>query len=164
MDIKTFQDSRTAQLAEFDSRYADLNRQYSTLILAAIQEKDASEQQMLIQQILDINAEMSADVRSMLDVLNKGPTQFSSTVIGGLTDDLIKFQKQYKEVTSAKDKVSTLKRIQTTTTQKLADANHAFMIYVGAIVALCIIIVLLVIRVSWIRTVFDMVSTPSSVR
>jgi hypothetical protein len=40
MDIKEFSDSRNAQLAAFQKQYTYLKSQYSTAVLAAIQETD----------------------------------------------------------------------------------------------------------------------------
>lgn len=159
MDIQKFQDSRERELAAFQKSFSDLKSQYSQLTLAAIQESDPEQQQSMIQNILEINNTMSSQLRDILGTLNKGDTEYNTTTIDQLTNDLIKYQKQYKEIVEAKDRSTTLKLIHTTTSKNLEDAKQEFNIYLIILSVLCVIIVFLVLRTSWITTIFDSVTT-----
>lgn len=146
MDIKKFQDSRDSKLAEFQKTYNLLRTEYSSKLLSAIQEKDPAQQQQLISRVLDVNSEMSNELRDILNVLNQGSGTFDPKTLNDLTNDLIEYQKQYQQIQQAKDKLQTLKVIYSTNQQKLSDATTMYNIYLGALIVLCVVIVFMVIR------------------
>lgn len=149
MDIKKFQDSRDAKLADFQKGYNFLKTQYSSALLAAIQESDPAAQQQLISTVLNINGELSSSLREILGDLNKGDPTFDPTTINELTSDLIEYQKQYHEITQRKDKLQTMKLIYASNRDKLAMATNMYNMYLGGLILLIFIIIFLIIRTSW---------------
>lgn len=153
MDIKEFTDSRNTQLAAFQTQYTYLKSQYSTAVLAAIQETDPEKQQALIQQILAVNQELSSQLKEILGVLNKGSDSFDSKTLSDLTSDLISYQKEFQEMQASNDKVTTLKRIQATNSSNLGSAQTMYNIYLGVLIFLCVVLSYLVIRSSWTQAI-----------
>lgn len=164
MDIKEFQDSRKAKLAEFQLKYNASKLEYSNTLKSAISEQEDQKQKELIQKVLNLNSEMSSELRDILGELNKGSTSFDAKTLDQLTKDLIEYQKQYDEITKAKDQVQSLKVIQSSTAHNLEQANNLFIMYVVALVALCFLIVILIIRSGFMTTVTKMMTSviPSS--
>lgn len=146
MDIKQFQDSRNTKLAEFEKTYNLLKTEYSSNLLSAIKENDPNQQQQLISRILDINSELSNELRDILNVLNQGSDSFDPKTLDDLTKDLIEYQKQYQHIQQTKDKLQTLKTIYTTNQQKLSEATMMYNIYLGTLIILCLIVVFMVLR------------------
>jgi hypothetical protein len=153
MDIKEFSDSRNAQLAAFQKQYTYLKSQYSTAVLAAIQETDPEKQQALIQQILAVNQELSSQLKEILGLLNKGSDSFDSKTLSDLTSDLISYEKEFQEMQASNDKVSTLKRIQATNSSNLGSAQAMYNIYLSVLIFLCVVLSYLVIKSSWTQTI-----------
>jgi hypothetical protein len=153
MDIKEFSDSRNAQLAAFQKQYTYLKSQYSTAVLAAIQETDPEKQQALIQQILAVNQELSSQLKEILGLLNKGSDSFDSKTLSDLTSDLISYEKEFQEMQASNDKVTTLKRIQATNSNNLGSAQTMYNIYLGVLIFLCVVLSYLVIKSSWTQTI-----------
>jgi hypothetical protein len=167
MEVQQFQDSRNAKLNEFKKQYAFLRSQYSSTLLAAIQEKDSQKQQSMISQVLEINSEMISQLRDILSQLNKGTDTFQPKTLDELTKDLIQYQKDYSEIEKAKDKVQTLKMIHLSGTTQLESATTMYYMYVGALLLLCFIVGFLVLRTSWVTTLFSGVSqmfTPNTIQ
>lgn len=163
MDIKKFQDSRNGKLAEFEKSYNFLKTQYSTSLLAAIQETDPASQQQLVSTVLTINSELSSLLREILGELNKGDTTFNPTTINDLTSDLIEYQKQYQEITQRKNKLQTLKLIYASNRDKLETATHMYNMYLGGLIMLIFVIIYLVMRTSWtgnVVTTIQSIATP----
>lgn len=156
MEIKEFQDSRNAKLAEFQKGYNFLKTQYSSTLLAAIQEPDPAAQQQLISTILQLNTELSNQVRGILTDLNQGSGTFDPKTLDDLTNDLIEYQKQYQEIQTNKDRLQTLKLIYATNKEKLKETEFMYNIYVAALVLLTFLAIYLVLRT---RAVSDTVSS-----
>ena len=153
MDIKEFTDSRNSHLADFQKQYTYLKSEYSSAALAAIQESDPEKQQTLIQRVLAVNEELSSQLKDILSILNKGSDSFDSKTLTDLTADLIAYQKEFHEMQASTDKVNTLKRIQSTNSDKLGSAQTMYYVYLAALVFLCLVVVYSVIRASWTQTV-----------
>lgn len=160
MDIKQFQDSRDAKVADFQKGYNFLKTQYSSALLAAIQEPDPAAQQQLISTVLDVNSELSSSLREILGDLNKGDPTFDPTTINDLTTDLIEYQKQYHEITQRKDKLQTMKLIYASNRDKLETATNMYNMYLGGLILLIFVIIFLIIRTSWTGS---LVSTVQSI-
>lgn len=159
MEVKEFRDSRKQKLSDFENQYTTLKTEYSRLLLAAIQEKDSAKQQDIVQQLLSLNAEMSAQLRDILGDLNKGSESFDPKTLNQLTEELIEYQKQYSDIEKGKDRVTTLKLIQVSTAEKLNTAQSMYYFYLFALVILCFLIVFLIIRAG---TIGDVVSSVTS--
>lgn len=162
MDIKQFQDSRNAKLADFQKSYNFLKTQYSSSLLAAIQETDPAAQQQLISTVLDINSELSNLLREILGELNKGDTLFDPTTINDLTNDLIEYQKQYQEITQRKNKLQTMKLIYASNRDKLETATNMYNMYLGGLILLVFVIIFLIIRTSWTGNIVSTVKSIAS--
>jgi hypothetical protein len=162
MDIKNFQDSRNAKLVDFQKSYNFLKIQYSTSLLAAIQETDPASQQQMISTVLNINSELSSLLREILGELNKGDSAFNTTTINDLTSDLIEYQKQYQEITQRKNKLQTLKLIYASNRDKLETATHMYNIYLGSLILLIFVIIYLVMRTAWTGNVVTTIQSIAS--
>jgi predicted RND superfamily exporter protein len=146
MEAKNFKTSRDSRLAEFQTEYDKLRTQYSSALLSAIQEEDSQKQQELIQEVLNVNSEMTAQVRTILGVLSQGTRSVDTSSLDKLTKDLIDYQKQHNEIQQSEDKVKTLKMIQSATQEKIDNAYWMYMFYLFALIGLIFIVSFLVLR------------------
>jgi len=162
MDIKEFQDSRKSKLAEFQLKYNASKLEYSNTLKSAISEQDDQKQKDLIQKVLGLNSDMSSELRDILGELNKGSTSFDAKTLDQLTKDLVEYQKQYDEISKAKDQVQSLKLIQASTAQNLEQANSMFTMYLIALVSLCVLSILLAFWGSAMAIITNMVSSVKS--
>ena len=119
-------------------------QEYKRLVLAAIQEKSSEKQQDLIQRILETNADISQDIRDELTKLHSKPS--SVDMIQNLTDQLLEYQKQYKEIQQSNDKLVTLRMIYADNSHKLEQAESMYNLYVIGIVIISALIGILVFR------------------
>jgi len=155
MDIKAFTDSRNSQLADFQKHYTYLKSEYSRAVSAAIQETDPENQNTLIQRALNVNQELSSQLKDILGVLNRGSDAFDSKTLSELTADLIKYQKEFQKMQASNDRLSTLKRIHATNSENLGSAQTMYNVYLSVLIFLCVIVVFLVIRASWTQSVVE---------
>jgi hypothetical protein len=153
MEVKKFRDSRDEKLSEFMQDFTTKRELYSSTLHSAILEQDPSQQQDLVQQVLQINADLSASLRDIIGDLNKGTDSFNPKTIDELTDDLIKYQKQYEEIQKSRDKVKTLRLIHSSTTQKLEDATSKYYVLFYCLIGLVFLVIFLVIKTSWTSAV-----------
>jgi hypothetical protein len=163
MEVKQFRDSRDEKLSEFQKEYTDSKELYSTTLHSAILETDPGKQQELIQQVLQINTQLAGSLRDIIGDLNKGTDSFDPKTIDELTEDLIKYQKQYEEIQTSKDKAATLRLIKTSTLQKLQDATNKYYTLFYALIALVFILVFMVFRSSVSYSVSSFFTQPSGV-
>lgn len=163
MEIKQFQDSRNAKLAEFQKEYNFLKTQYSSNLLAAIQEPDPAAQQKLISTVLQLNTELSSQLRGILTDMNQGSDSFDPKTLEDLTNDLIEYQKQYREIQDNKDKLKTLKMIYATNKEKLEETQTMYNIYLGALIVLTFLVIFLVFRTPGTSIVDTVTSTVTQV-
>lgn len=157
MDLLAFQDTRQTDLQNFQTHYSELKTQYSTAISAAIQEPNPASQNALIQKVLSLNQNMTEQIRSILGILSKGTTEIDTATMDSLTEDLVKYQKQYADLKKSMDKLQTLKMIQATTQSNLAIAMTSYNVYLFALCILCLAVIMLAIRASWTTTLVDTV-------
>lgn len=158
MEIKEFQESRNSKLTEFQKEYNFLKTQYSSNLLAAIQEPDPEAQQKLISTVLQLNTELSSQVRGILTELNQGAGSFNPKTLDDLTNDLIEYQKQYHEIQNNKDKLQTLKLIYATNKEKLKETEFMYNLYVAALITLTFIAIYLVMRTNSVSQTVDTIS------
>ena len=159
MEIKEFEDSRDLKLADFQKGYDFLKKEYSSTLLAAIQETDPAAQQKLISRTLQLNAELSSQVREILTDLNQGAGSFNPKTLDDLTNDLIEYQKQYHEIQTNKDKLQTLNMIYGTNKEKLKETEVMYNFYVGALILLSFMAIYLVMRTTSVSQTVDAVTT-----
>ena len=149
MEIKQFESARHSALSDFQSTYDSLKREYSSAIMAAIEEPDPEKQQQLVSRVLSINADLSNEVRQVLTDMNKSSGDVPSKTMDDLTADLIRYQKEYSDIEKGKDRLQTLKLINTSNDQKLQDTKLMYNVYIGALVFLIFIVGFLVLRTNW---------------
>ena len=162
MEVKAFQDMRNSELEAFKKQYAFLKSEYSSALSSAINEQDASQQQTLIQRVQQINAQLGEELHKILGYLNKDTQGFDKKDLNELTNDLIQYEKDYREIEKSKDKVTTLKLIKNTTKESLEKANVMYYIYVAILVLLSFYVGYLVFSTSWAQS-FKQIVTDSSV-
>lgn len=152
MEIKQFEAARNSTLSEFQTTYDSLKREYSSAVMAAIQETDAEKQQELVSRVLSLNADLSAELRDLLTTLNKGSSDVPSKTMDDLTQDLIRYQKEYTDVEKGKDRLQTLKLINSSNEEKLGDTRFMYNVYIGALILLVFVVGFLVIKTNWKQT------------
>lgn len=149
MEIKEFENTRNSKLDDFEKTYDSLKREYTSAVMAAIQETDAEKQQELVSRVLSINSDLSNELRSILSDMYKSSQNVPSKTMDELTNDLIAYQKQYSEIEKGKDRLQTLKLIQKANAEKLNDTSFMYNIYIGALIFLVFIVGYLVFRTNW---------------
>jgi len=146
MEIKQFENERNEKISAFQKSYNSLKTEYSSTLLAAIQEKDPERQQQLVSRVLQINSDLSEAIRETVTDMNKGTDRINSTTLDKLTQDLIQYQKQYQDIQDTKNKVETLKRIYSADEQKFKDVSMMYNVYLFALLIVIFVIIFFVIR------------------
>jgi signal transduction histidine kinase len=159
MEADNFKKSRDSKLSEFHTTYNTLQTQYSSALLAAIQEEDSEMQQELIQEVLNVNSEMTDQVRTIIGELHRGKSTVDTTALDKLKQDLIDYQKQHNEIQQSEDKLTTLKMIQYASKEKIDQAYWMYFMYLFALITLIFIVSYLVIRTPGY---FTSMTTPQS--
>ena len=149
MEIKQFQSARNSALSDFQKTYDSLKNEYSSAVMAAIQETDAEKQQELVSRVLSINSDLSNEVRQIITDMTKGSGDVPSKTMDDLTADLIQYQKDYSEIEKGKDRLQTLKLINKSNQEKLDDTKTMYNVYIGALIFLVCIVGFLVIKTNW---------------
>jgi hypothetical protein len=162
MDVKKFQDSRNAELTGFKKQYQFLKGEYANALSAAIKEPEPSQQSILIQRVQQINAQLADELRGIINILNRGTTGFEPKELDDLTNDLIKYQKEYAEIEKSKDKVDTLKLIRDNTSEKLNNATFMYYVYIALLVGLSAFVGYLVLTTTWAQALKNIFTRPSA--
>lgn len=155
MDVQKFRDSRERELSEFQQKNNFLKTEYKSALSSAIREADPASQQDLIQHVLQLNASMADEIRSMISKMNQGTGKFNSADLNQLTTELIQYQKEYDEIEHSKDKVNTLKRIHEDTKNKTTMASTMYSIYIAVFIILLCVVAYLVFKTEWARRVIS---------
>lgn len=145
MDVRQFQHQRDTQLHEFQGSYDHLKQQYNHLLTSAIAEPDPGQQSKLVQQILQVNAELASQVRDFLKKASASP--YDAKSVAELTDELIQYQHQYQDIQNSKNKAETLRRVHEQSTQTLEKTKFQYNLYLGILIFALVILLLLVFRV-----------------
>ena len=159
MEVKSFQDSRNAELDSFQKRYRFLKSEYSSTLASAINETDANEQQILVKRVQDINKQLTEELHGIIASLNKGSTGFNPKKLEDLTEELIKYQHDYAEIEKSNDKVTTLKMILNTTAQKLENATWMYYVYISLLGILALYLFYLIFTTSIGKTISNTIGT-----
>jgi hypothetical protein len=147
MDLIAFQKSRDAELSEFEAEQLTLKRQYNEAISNAISEVDPDKRGELVKQILDVNKELSDGVREFVSKQTQG-TSYDEKSVLELTNELIKYQKQYEQINSGNDKIKTLKLILSEDRDKLSSMQTQFNIMLGLTGVGILLIIFMIIKIS----------------
>jgi hypothetical protein len=132
MDLLAFQKSRDKEFSDFESEQNILKQKYQSLISSAVSEIDPQEQSTLVEAILEVNKELSAQVRDFVSKQHQGVPYDEKSVLN-LTNELIKYQKEYDSIRSATDRVTTLKMILNEDKDKVSYLRTQFNILLGVI-------------------------------
>jgi hypothetical protein len=153
MDVKKFQNAREEELSDFQKQYSFLKSEYSTTLASAIKESDPASQSVLIERVQQINAQMAEELRTILATLNKGNDTVNPKTIDELTEDLIKYQKDYNEIEQSHDKVVTLRLILGTTKETLKNSEFMYYGLLAGLLLLCFTIPFLIFKNSITSTI-----------
>jgi hypothetical protein len=159
MEIQKFEKERNDNLASFEKSFDLLKTQYSTTLLSAIKETDPVQQQTQITNVLAINAEMVSQLNTIISQLNAGTDKISSKTMNELTQDLVRYQKEYNEIQQSKNKLETLKRVYATSQEKLKTINTMYNIYLGVLVFLCVLVLYYVFKTTTVSAITSVVSS-----
>jgi len=143
MEIREFRHSRDKKIQEFKDEYNSLKTGYSETLLLAIQETDPSQQQILLNKVLDLNSSLSELLRSFIAEINKGTDKFNPKDLDELMQDLINYQKQYNEIQKSKDKLETLKIIYAQNRDKLKEVTFQYNALIIILILLAIVVFIL---------------------
>jgi hypothetical protein len=158
MEIKEFESSRNSALSDFQKTYSALKSEYSSAVMAAIQESDPERQQELVSRVLSINSDLSNELRQILTDINKGSGSVPSKTMDELTADLIRYQKEYSDIEKGKNRLQTLKLISKSNQEKLEDTTFMYNIYIGALILLVFVVGFLVLRTN-LKQAYDAVKS-----
>ena len=153
MEVKSFQDSRKSELDSFEKRYRFLRSEYSSTLASAINETDANQQQTLVKRVQDINKQLTEELHGIIATLNKGSKGFNPKKLEDLTEELIKYQHDYAEIEKSNDKVTTLKMILNTTTEKLKNARWMYYVYISLLAILSLYLFYLIFNTSFGKSI-----------
>jgi hypothetical protein len=143
MDIVKYQRERDAQLASFQEQYQQLQQTYRSLLSDAIYEQDPATQSELVQQILHVNSELAASVRSFL----ASPTEdYDQTVVDSITKDLVAYQQQYAHMQRMTDTTRTLQSILDQTQSNLREVRFQYSIFIGGLLLAILVLLVLILR------------------
>lgn len=148
MDVKQLLKTRNDSLKDFEDTYNSLKVRYNSLIVSAVHEQDPTSQQSLIQEILDVNAELTAQLRTILSEISSAPKEFDVKTLDQLTADLVEYQKQHQDLMSQKDRLTTLKLIASSTQSTLAEATTMYWIYLISLILSMFVVAFLAFRLS----------------
>ena len=161
MEVRKFQNSRNSKLAEFEKEYSSLKTQYTSALSSAINESDNTKQQSLIQDVLEVNTKMAAAVQEIVSAISQGSETFNPKTIDQLTNDLIKYQKDYQDIKESNDKLETLQIIRNTTNESLSNAEWMYNLYLFGLISLIIFVIFLIFSTPTQSTFSTMMATVS---
>jgi hypothetical protein len=135
MDIKQYQLNREKDLQTFKSEYEDLKALYINFLTQAIY--DSSK----IEQVLDTNKSLSDLVQNFI---GESQNKFDSETLNNLTDEIIQYQKEYKDLKSSQHKTKVLKTILNKENTRLTDIQTEFTQYFWIFLAGTVILIILI--------------------
>ena len=135
MDIKQYQLNREKDLQTFKSEYDDLKAVYINFLTQAVY--DSSK----IEQVLDANKSLTDLVQNFIA---QSRTKFDSETINELTDQIIEYQKEYKDIKSSNKKTKLVKEILNKENLRLIDIQTEFTYYFWVFLGGCIILIILI--------------------
>lgn len=132
MDIKTFFNQRQTNLQEFQNEYNELKIQYRNSLQQYLE--DSSK----LQSVLDVNKQLNDLIT---EFIGKSGSQFDEQTINDLTNDILSYQQQYKELKNSKNSNEKAQQILNSETITLNDLKYKYNIFLGIFI-LCIIIII----------------------
>lgn len=135
MDIKQYQLNREKDLQTFKSEYDDLKAVYINFLTQAIYDPSK------VEQVLDTNKSLSDLVQNFI---GESQNKFDSETLNNLTDEIIQYQKEYKDLKTSQQKTKVLKTILNKENTRLTDIQTEFTQYLWFFLGGCIILIILI--------------------
>jgi hypothetical protein len=132
MDIKTFYNERQTKLQEFQNEYNELKIQYKNSLQQYLE--DSSK----LQYVLDVNKQLNDLIT---EFIGKSGSQFDEQTINDLTNDILLYQQQYKELKNSKNSNEKAQQILNSETITLNDLKYKYNIFLGIFIV-CILIII----------------------
>jgi len=132
MDIKTFYNERQTKLQEFQNEYNELKIQYKNSLQQYLE--DSSK----LQGVLDVNKQLNDLIT---EFIGKSGSQFDEQTINDLTNDILLYQQQYKELKNSKNSNEKAQQILNFETITLNDLKYKYNIFLGIFI-FCILIII----------------------
>ena len=145
MDIIQYQKDRDTEVATFQKSYNDLKTKYSSLLSDAVNEQDPANQASLVQQVLQVNAELSSEVRAF--IAQSGQKEgYDPKVLTEINQDLIDYQNQYNDIKTTQDMTLTLQNILNAKQNELGTAKNKYNIFLGLLIFAILVVLFLIFR------------------
>jgi len=138
MDIKQYQQDRDKDLSGFQTQYDSLKTEYNKSLTDLIENPDK------INTTLDANKSLSKHVR---EFISANQAKLDKTTLDSLTEDIIKYQKEYQQIKRSNANADVLKRIIEKNNVKVAIVRTKFNIFLGFMLLIIAAIVFLIFRV-----------------
>ena len=138
MDIKTFYNERQTKLQEFQNEYNELKIQYKNSLQQYLE--DSSK----LQGVLDVNKQLNDLIT---EFIGKSGSKFDEQTINDLTNDIILYQQQYKELKNSKNSNEKAQQILNSETITLNDLKYKYNIFLGIFI-ICILIIIFYIFIT----------------
>jgi dGTP triphosphohydrolase len=135
MDIKQYQLNLEKDLQTFKSEYDDLKAVYINFLTQAVY--DSSK----VEQVLDANKSLTDLVQHFI---SQSRTKFDSETINDLTNQIIEYQKEYKDIKSSNKKTKLFKEILNKENARLVDIQTEFTQYLWFFLAGILILIILI--------------------
>jgi DNA-dependent RNA polymerase auxiliary subunit epsilon len=148
MDIVQQQKDRSENLEVFQKEYNQLKVQYTTLLNQAIHEQDKARQSEFIKQILSVNSNLAQHVR---EFIQESQGKFDPKLITKLTNDILNYQKEYKQIQNAANKSQALRGILNKEKNELDQLHSQFNIWLGILLGGIGLLLLLIFRTSLVQ-------------
>jgi hypothetical protein len=145
MDISQYQKERADELKKFRKEYSELRSVYSQLLMQAVYETDPGKQAELVKQILSTNSGLAQHVREFIQSSNG---KFDPALISELTADIIRYQKEFKDIQTASDKTVALQNILNKEKIQLNDLHSQFNIWLWVFLGAIVVILILIFKTS----------------
>lgn len=138
MDIKQYQQDRDKDLSGFQTQYDSLKTEYNKSLTDLIENPDK------INTTLDANKSLSKHVR---EFISANQAKLDKTTLDSLTEDIIKYQKEYQQIKRSNANADVLKSIIEKNNVKVAIVRTKFNIFLGFMLLIIAAIIFLIFRV-----------------
>jgi len=135
MDIKQYQLNREQDLQTFKSEYEDLKALYINFLTQAIYDPSK------VEQVLDTNKSLSDLVQNFI---GESQNKFDVETINNLTEEIIQYQQEFKDLQSSQQKAKVLKTILNKENTRLTDIQTEFTQYLWFFLAGIFVLIILI--------------------
>jgi len=154
MNPTDFQTARDSIVKSFETKYADLKRQYCSALKNAKSETDRPRQCVLIKSALDTNGALTTLVSDFLRLNDEGACSLSPDRIHKLQSDIEKYKDQFAEIQQGRDKVFSLEKSFADIDSQTIHADGVNLFYF-VLTALCLFVLIGLVFSSGISSGFN---------